>query len=153
MAKTAAKAKKVETVAATDYVALMESVIMENNREALQQFVTEYMEPIKALEDGELLDPSFTVPEEYIKADQAEKAAKALKEELRATILRKCAEVGRFRFRIDEEQHINVIKSSSSTVNTMLLTPEEQMQFETLKTKATVTVPTLAIRTYGAGAE
>lgn len=141
----AVKAKEVVTmeVERVDFVALMERYLIADDKGALQQVIDGLIEPLKKMSDPELLD--FAPAREYLNADKAEKEAKATKEALKSTLLREAVAAGATRFRVDEFTCLNLKSTSSSSLDLTLLDPAEQLTFETLKAKATVKSPVLAL--------
>ena len=128
-----------------NYVTLMEQAVSgKKDRGAMQQVIEGLIKPLEVSGAPELLDCEEA--ERYVELDTQAKEIKEEMDSLRVTLFTEAAKNEVVRFRVDRNVSLMIVDSSSSRVDTTLLTPEEEQVYNALKAKATVKSPVLALK-------
>jgi len=128
-----------------NYVELMEKAVSgKKDREAMAQVIEGLIKPLEVAGAPELLDSEAA--ERYVELDTQAKEIKDEMDNLKVTLFTEAAENEVIRFRVDRNVSLMIVDSSSSKVDTTLLTPAEEQMYTALKAKATVSSPVLAIK-------
>jgi len=128
-----------------NYVQLMEQAVSGNkDRVAMQQVIDGLIKPLEVAGAPELLDSDNAA--RYVELDTQAKEIKDEMDTLKVALFTEAAQNEVVRFRVERNVSLMIVDSSSSKVDTTLLTPEEEALYNALKAKATVKSPVLALK-------